>query len=170
MAIAAGAPIAASDVLDMLPRWATKALNTARQSTTTYVDDPELASISLTAGTYNIELMLFYIVASTTPKLKTNWGFSGTWNTPIRLCQGPGSTNTSSPEASTPSTFRGYTTAQDATYNSSTSGAFSGVVERAQNVVVTATGNLSLKWAQVTSTASDVSVLTGTGFRIQKIS
>src|SRR5262249_48281086 len=109
-----------------------------------------------------------YIVANTTPKLKTNWGFTGTWNTPTRFCIGPGNAQVANPETVTDVTLRGYSTTQDATYSSSTSTAFSVVRETVRNAVVTVAGNLSLQWAQGTSNANNVSVIAGTSFVVRQ--
>lgn len=159
-----------TDFLALTPIVYTKASSTDRNTTTTYADDPELKDIPLAVGTYDIELIGFYTVASTTPKLKTQWHFTGTWNSPIRNCLGPGSTNIAAPDIVTPSTAQGYVAdSQNATYNSSTSPSYSVFREVALNVTVTVAGNLSLQWAQSVSNGSNVSVKGGTSFRIRKL-
>lgn len=170
MTVFAGDPIYASTVNGVLPRLYVKSAGEARNTTTTLADDAELAGITLEAGTYSIELVLYYTLSTTTAqKIKTQWAFSGTWNSPVRACIGPGSTNTSAPDQVTPSTFRAYTDSQDAIYDSSTSASWSCVREVAANVVVTAAGNLSLQWAQNASSGNNTTVNAETAFRIQKI-
>ncbi|GGN40565.1 hypothetical protein FHR83_007008 [Actinoplanes campanulatus] len=160
-----------NSVVASLPKLYVKDNVTSRQSTTTLADDPDLAGIALAVGVYDIELLLFYTVASTTPKIKTRWGFTGTITNSIRVCHGPGSANVGAPDAVTDATFRGYgLTSQDAVYNSSTSTAYTAVTETVYGAEVTVTGNLSLQWAQSVSTASNVNVQPGSTFRIRKIS
>jgi len=157
--VAAGDPIYASDINDYRVRLVTKPSATNRISTTTLAADPHLTGLTLEAGTYDIEIVIFWTCASTTPKLKTRWGFTGTISNTLRLCHGPGSTQTAGPEAVTEVTDRAYgLTGQDAQYSTSTSAAYSAILEKAAGVVVTAVGDLSLNWAQVTSTASNVTI------------
>jgi len=167
----AGDPIYASDFNDTLPRVYPKVSGEPRDTTTTLADDAELAGITLEPGTYSIELMMFFTLTTTnTQKIKTQWAFSGTWNSPVRACHGPGSTNTAAPDVATPSTFRGYVAdTQDATYDASTSASWSAVREVAFNVVVTEAGDLSLQWAQASSSGNATTVQAETCFRIQKI-
>lgn len=157
-------------IVSSLPRTYTKDTVTPRNTVTSYADDPHLAGIPLEPGAYNIELTLFYTVASTTPRLKTQWAFSGTSTNPIRVCHGPGTTQTGGPESVTDVTMRGYAmTTQDAIYSSSTSAAYSAVVERVRGLEVTVAGDLSLRWAQVTSNAANVNVQPGSAFTVQRI-
>jgi hypothetical protein len=167
---AAGDTILASDinaVIARLPVTTTKAAATARNTTTTLADDPHLSGITLTPGTYDIELVFFYtLTTTTTQKIKTRWAFTtGTWSTTNRACHGPGSDNVDPPESVAEATFRVYTTdGQDAVYDSSTSAAYSAVREVARGVVVTVTGTLSLQWAQVASSANNTTVQAGSSF------
>lgn len=148
-----------------------KTVATARQSTTTLADDPELQGVALSTGTWDIEVVIFYTVSSTTPKLKFRYAFTGTWNggSAFRASVGPGSTNVAAPDQVTEASIRGVTLdTQDATVDSSTSAGFSVVREVARNVVVTVAGNMSVQWAQSVSTASNVTVQSGSHIRIQK--
>lgn len=148
----------------------TKANSTSRNTNAVVSNDPDLASIALEAGTYIIELVMLFTVASTTPKIKTQWAFSGSWSTPLRACMGPGNVTTpgGGPEAVQETTLRAYNSNSDATYNATTSGAYSVAREVAANVVVSGSGNLSLQWAQSTSNGSNVSVQAGSYFRITR--
>jgi hypothetical protein len=156
------------NLVDFMPQNFIKGTTTSRQNNT-YADDPDLQGIVLTEGTWSIRLGILSTVASTTPKLRTKWIFTGTWNTPNRLCIGPGSNQTADSANLTETSVKVYNTGQDATYNFSTSGLWTGITEWADSVVVTAEGSLSLQWAQVTTTASNVDVKAGTAFTIQKL-
>lgn len=152
-----------------LPVVYTKASTTNRISTTTYAADTELTSIPLAIGTYQIELMIFWLqTGSTTPKLKTQWSFSGTWGNPVRACIGAGAAQVGNPGAVTDATMAGFAaTTQDAVYSTSTSGSFSVAREIVYNANVTVAGNLAMQWAQNVSTASNVSVVAGTSFEVR---
>lgn len=157
-------------VIASLPKVYTKTSATARQSTTTLTADPDLSGITLGLGVYDIELIMFWTCANTTPKLKTRWAFSGTITNTLRLCHGPGSTQVGGPEAVSDATMRAYAlTSQDAVYSTSTSSAYSAVLEAAYGVEVSASGDLSLSWAQNVSTAANVTVQPESAFRIRKI-
>lgn len=167
---AVGDLVTADRLDDALPKIYIKAGSTSRNTTTTLAADTDLQGIALAVGTYEVELVLFYTVASTTPRLKTRWGFTGTISDTVRLCHGPGSAQVANPQDVTEATARGYgLTSQDAVYNSSTSGAYSCVLEKAAGVQVTVAGNFSLDWAQVTSNGSNVTIQAGTYFRIKRI-
>lgn len=171
MTLQAGGIIFASDINNIAGVTYTKANVTARASTTTLANDLDLTAIALGVGTYDIELVLFYTVASTTPKLKTRWAFTGTWATTLRACFGPGNVTTpaNAPDLSAETAIIAHTTdTQDSLYNSTTSGNFSAVRELARGIVVTGAGNLSLQWAQSTSNASAVSVQAGSSFSIRQ--
>lgn len=160
-----------ANVYDFFPVSYSKAAPTARLSTTTYADDPELQGIPLSVGTWEIEFTGFWTQASTTPKIKTQWGFTGTWVSTFRACTGAGSAQIGGPETVSDSTFRAYVTdTQDAIYSQSTSVAYGVFRELARNVTVTTAGNLSLKWAQNVSTASNVTLQSTSGFTVRKIS
>jgi hypothetical protein len=168
----AGDPINASDIngiISKLPTTYTKPSSTSRNTTTTLADDPFLSGIPLLVGTYDIECLIFFTTASSTPKIKTQWAFTGTWASSTRACFGPGDTNTAVPSLATPTTVRGYTTdAQEAVYGAANSGAYSAVRELVRGVTVTVAGNLSLKWAQSVSNGSNTTVQQGSAFLVTK--
>ncbi len=157
-----------------MPVTYSKAAAEPRNTTTTLANDGELAGIALGVGTWDIELLGYYTVASTTPRLKTRWALTtGTWTSSIRACTGPGNiaAPAGGPEAMQEMTTRGYSLdTQDAVYNSTTSSAYSTFRETARQVVVSVAGTLSLQWAQNTSNASNVTIQPGTCFTIRKIS
>lgn len=169
MTVFAGDPIYASDINDIIatiPLTYTKSAVESRNTTTTLADDTHLVSIPLEIGTYDIELVMFYTLSTTTTqKIKTRWAFTGTWASTTRACIGPGSANTAAPNDAAEVTLRGYVSdTQDAIYDSSTSGAYSVVREVAKGVVVTVAGNLSLQWAQNASSANNTNVQAGSAF------
>ena len=159
-----------ADLLDsMLPKTHSKATSTTRNNTASLANDDELTGIALGVGTWDITLNAFWTCASTTPKIKTRGGFTGTWTTATRTCLGPGNAQVAGPEAVTEATFRGYTTdTQDAVYSTSTSVAYSTFVEICRNVVVTVAGTLSLQWAQSTANASNTVMQAGSSFVVRQ--
>jgi hypothetical protein len=159
-----------ANIADWMPATYVKPAFTSRASTTTYADDPDLQGIALAVGTYEIELMLFYAVYSgTTQKIKTQWGFTGTWNNPDRGTLGPGAGNIASSDDAASVNARAYAANVDNIYNQLNAVNFGVGRELSRNVQVTVAGNLSLKWAQQTSSANVTRVEAGTCFNIRKI-
>lgn len=147
-----------------------KAVATSRQSTTTVTDDPELAGIALAVGTWHIRLLLlWYTDTSATPDIKTRWGFSGTWNTPLRALIGAPSSNTAAPGAITPMLMGAIATNADATYGSASGTVPYVSMEETYTATVTVAGNLSLQWAQRVSDASNSTVAAGSMFEIRQL-
>jgi hypothetical protein len=168
--VAAGDRIYASDFNNLPPKTYTKAALQARVSTTVVADDAELAGIPLAVGTYHILLTGFFSVfTTTTQKLKTQWGFTGTWNNPARACIGPAQANVAGGNAVTVMNTAGVATNGDAVYSVVNAVAYSVFQEEAFNVVVTVAGNLSLKWAQFASSANATNVADGTTFMVRKV-
>lgn len=160
-----------ANVYDFLPVTYTKPALTSRASTVTLADDPDLAGIPLTVGSWEIDLTIFYTTTvSNVPGLRTQWGFTGTWASANRLCFGPGSGQIGDSGAITDATMKAFVTdTQDAVYRSGTSSAYTGVREHVRQLTVTGAGNLSLKWAQQTSNAGATIVQPSSGFTIRKI-
>lgn len=174
MVVFGGDTVFAADfnaMLKTLPRTYYKASATSRNTTVTYTDDPELLSIPLEVGSYEIELIGFWTQATTTTqKIKTMWKFTGTWNSPIRNCMGAAAAQTGAPNAVTDVTMSGFVAdTQDAVYNTSISSSYSVFREIVLNAVVTVAGNLSLQWAQSVSSGNNTNLQLGTGFRIRKL-
>lgn len=170
---AGGDIILASDINALIaaqPLTYTKTANTARISTTALADDPEILAIPLAVGTYEIELVLFFtLTTSTTQKIKTRWGFTGTWNNTIRACIGPGINQVAAPSTVTDMQSAAYQiSGQDAIYDQAAGGTYGAAREYASGVVVTVAGSLSLQWAQVVSTAANTTVQAGTCMRVRK--
>lgn len=168
--VSAGNRIYASDVNAVAPATYTKAALQARASTIVVADDAELLNIPLAVGTYHIKLTGFFSVfTTTTQKLKTQWGFTGTWNNPVRACLGPAQTNVGGGNAVTVMNAAGIVANGDAVYSVVNAVAYSVFYEEAYNVVVTVAGNLSLKWAQFASSANVTNVADGTTFSVRKV-
>lgn len=144
-----------------------KLSSTGRTSTTTLADDPELVGIPLAIGTWNVRLLIRWTVANATPDLKTQWGFTGTWNNTSRLTIGPGLTNTAAATAVTPIRFADAATNADAAYGG-LSGPYA-TTEEAYDVVVTVAGSLSLKWCQQASDAGATTVNAGSTFEVRRL-
>jgi hypothetical protein len=152
-----------------LPQTFNKAVATDRVNNT-MTADPELAGIPLAVGTYEIDLVLMWTQLTTnTQKLRTQWGFSGTWNTPIRAVMGPGSAATSARTDVAEMQDGGYASNVDALYSVAAGAGFAVVREWCRLVTVTVAGNLSLIWAQNTTSANITSVKAGTSFVTRKI-
>lgn len=154
----------------MIPDITVKPASTDRTSTTTVADDPDLAGIALGVGTWSVRMLLFATTVTTnTQKFKTQWGFTGTWNSPIRACIGPGSTNTAARADITPSQFSGMPSNSDNTYGFAASTGFNVVEELCDFVVVTVAGTLSLKWAQASSSGNATSLKSGSSVTVRQI-
>lgn len=154
-----------------LPALLVKPGASSRSSTVTPTADPDLTGITLGIGTWEVELVLFFNQATTdTQGLQTMWGFSGTWNNPIRACVGP-------PNAS-PGTTRdsldkvnlgGFAANVGSKYLVVNGSGYVCVREISATVVVTVAGDLSLLWSQAASVANATSVQPGSYFRVKQI-
>ena len=164
---------ALQDAFDFItPQTFTKPAVSARSSTTTYAIDDDLKLISLAVGVYEVELVGFFTLTTTaTQKIKTQWCFTGTWNSPIRNCIGPGFAQTAGPASATESSFSTYISdSQDAIYDVSAGGTYTCFREVARNVTVTVAGTMALYWAQVASSANATNLQAGTSFTVRRIS
>lgn len=152
-----------------LPQTYAKAVATDRVNSA-LTADPELTGIALSVGTYEIELLgMFTQITSTTQKLKTQWGFSGTWSNPIRACFGPGAAATSGRTDIAEVQLGGFAANGDVVYSVAAGTGFVSFREISRVAVVTVAGNLSLQWAQSVTTANITSVKAGTSFVVRKI-
>lgn len=172
MTVFAGQVISASDVNNATPTIYAKAAALSRNTTTTYADDNELVGIPLAVGVYEIDLIGYFTLSTTsTQKIKTNWVFTGTWSNPVRACFGAGSNQTADRSNVTEVNIGGYTaTGQDAIYDTSNSAGYTCFRENSRAVTVTVAGNLSLQWAQSASSGNNTTLQAGTAFSIRKIS
>lgn len=161
-----------SNVIAFMPSTYAKAADTARNTTTTYADDPDLSGIPLSTGSWEVELVgNFYLTTTTAQSIKLRWGFTGTWNgaSTIRDVLGPGADNTTNAIQATSVAARGQTLTGDQTYGAPASAAYAGFREICRTVVVTVAGNLSLQWAQNSSSGNNTTVAQATHFNIRKI-
>lgn len=160
------AAVAASIVPDIIVKTAV----TDRASTTTLAADPELQGLALGIGTWWVRVCIFATTPTTsTQKIKTQWGFTGTWNSPIRMCIGPGSTNTAARTDVTPAQYNGVATSSDATYSFAASTGFNTFTEECFAVTVTVAGTMSFNWAQSASSANVTSVKPGSSIMAKQI-
>lgn len=168
--LAVGDLVTADLLQSMVPKYYVKPSNQARTSTTTMADDDDLQGIALAVGTFEVELLGFFHLSTTaTQKIKTQWAFSGTWNTPIRNIVGPGSAQTAASTDATEVNVRAAGSGSDSVYDTSVTTAFTSFREWSANVVVTVAGNLSLQWAQNASSANATNLDAGTMFRVRQI-
>lgn len=176
MGFGAGQIVYQDDLDDIQPTYKSKAGSTTRTNTTTMADDPDLSAISLDPGTYEVEFTLFYTVTGSgmtanTPRFKTRWAFSGSWSGSMRSAHGPGIVSVATdPSQVVTTTFRGVdATTQDSVYNAGSTTAYSSAEEKGF-ITVTATGNLSLQWAQhVANATANVNLQPGSYVKITKI-
>lgn len=162
-----------ANVVDFMPTTLTKTAATARASTVTPTDDPELSGIALGVGTWEIDFRGFStMVAATTNGIRTRWGFTGTAADANRLCFGAGSGNTAGAASVTlVNAIARPWLSQDSIY-SIASGAglsYAGFREVVSEFVVTVAGNFSIQWAQQTSNASTVSLMQSSAVTIRKV-
>lgn len=168
--LAVGDLVTADLLQSMVPKYYIKASVESRNTTTTLANDSDLVSIALAVGTYEIELLGFFTLSTTTAqKIKTQWAFTGTWSAPVRSIVGPGSAQVALTTDATETNLRASATNVDATYDASTSTAFSCFREWTSNAVVTVAGNLSLQWAQSASSGNNTNLQAGTAFRVRQI-
>lgn len=169
--LAVGDLVTADLLQSMVPKYYIKPSAENRNTTTALADDSDLQGIPLAVGTWEIELLGFFTLTTTTAQaLKTRWAFTGTWNNPDRNVIGPGSDNVAASDKSTTVNVRGAQAAgQDAVYQTSATTVFSNFREWTANCVVTVAGNLSLQWAQFSSSGNNTSMQGNTTFRVRQI-
>lgn len=173
MSFAAGQIVYEDDLDDLQPIMKTKNGSTPRVNTITLANDPDLSAVTLDPGDYDIEIIFHWTTTGTgtLPKMKTRWAFTGTWSGAMRACYGPGSAGVATdPAALVAVTMRGYDAlTQDAIYGMGFSGSYTGCLEKAR-ITVTATGDLSLQWAQQTiSTTATLNLNAGSYIKATKV-
>lgn len=162
--LTAGQRLTAAVLQEIIPDKKVKAAPTDRSSATTgttLTDDPELSGLTLAAGTYEIHVMLLATSASSAPDIKTTWEFTGTWTTPVRALNGPGTTATGGATANTEWRADGQAANASAAYALAATSDYSVIHEECHDVIVTVAGDLSVQWAQQTSDATATSVKPG---------
>lgn len=153
--LAAADPFAAETLRAMIDNIYVKANSTDRTTTAVVANDPDLAGIPLGVGTWHIRFKLMWAVATATPDFKTQWAFTGTWNTPARMCVGPAISNAAIPTAITVWKTAAVGVATDSTYGGGGGSVSQYYIteEEAFDITVTVAGDLALAWAQNTSSA-----------------
>jgi hypothetical protein len=128
-----------------------KAASTSRNTTTTFASDPDLAFSNVPAGTYEIELALFFDSTLAACGFKAQLSFSGTVANGILSPWGCNGTNTTQ--------ALGYQSFSGGIINVATMS--SGQATASQNwffargtVTLSTTQNVALQWAQQTSSAN----------------
>lgn len=132
-----------------------------RASTNTFADDAELKDIELTPGSYYIRAKLTMYGGTAGIPILTQWGFSGTWNNPLRLISGPTPANTTAAGSNPPQQRTAAATNSSATYGLGTSTAYHLIDEETMQITVTATGLFAVRWANQSSNAASGSVNQG---------
>src|SRR5262245_4127027 len=129
--------------------YAWKDSNETRTSTTTLALDNELKDIPLAIGRWHVFMMIAGIGGAGGIAIKTQWAFTGTWNTGfVRLVEGPSATNTADSLAGPVAMKRsGANSNTDSVYGMGTSGNYMHWTEHSAQVNVSAAGLLGLNWA-----------------------
>lgn len=148
--ITAGTKLTAALLNAMLPNLVEKAGSTSRASNTTVSDDPDL-TFAVVAGIYRVEMHLLF-------SGQTSAGFKTVWTVPSgttgnKRVQGPGSSASDSgaDNIAVRHGVHGYATA--VSYSNVRGGTQVHAIERAR-MTVTNSGNVTLQWAQMSSSAT----------------
>lgn len=145
-----------------------KSAVTARTSTTTLTDDPDLASLALASGAaYVIDLLLLMDSSNTGVGFKVNLYFTGTRANagPHGVCYSVGGSLASS--AFTIQSVSGTASITSSTVSST---AFSGIVSASLILLTSTSGNLSVQWAQNSSNGTALNLREGSFMKATKIS
>lgn len=165
-----GQDVTAALLDSMVPNIVVKGSTTDRSAVVTLADDPDLSGIALGVGTFWIRLLILATCnTSATPDFKTQWSFTGTWNTPVRACKGPGLTNSAARTDVNVVNLNGVPTNTSIVYGLPASTGYNVIEEECFNATVTVAGNLGLGWGQNVSDASTTSVKAGSAFVIRQI-
>ena len=149
------ATLAASLETDMV----FKAADLSRISTVTVANDPDL-TLSGPAGTFNIGFKCIYTSAAA-PGLRLCWGSTGTIVSGHRACVG---NTTGTAYASTVSRYRAVPAASITSTElgyGQTAAEIAIAWEEAPGMVFSTAWSITLKWAQVTSTATNLTLVAG---------
>lgn len=143
-----------------------KPADTGITSDATINADPDLSGIALPVGVHHVQVQLFAFLATnaTGVDIKVAWSFSGT-ATGNRSVLAAATTSTSRSDTTMTAAGIGLTT-EAGTGLSTTSSA---TIFEESIVTVTVAGNLAINWAQVVSTANQLSVGTNSYLRWKQI-
>lgn len=162
-AIYAGQRITANLLTQMLPLWAVKAGSTSRSATTTLADDADLILPLPRAGTWAFEAWLNYTGGTLgASDLKLSMAYSAASSFGAWGLNGITTASTSQLNAGG--------NALSASLSLGTNGGFFLTADIKGTLVATATGTLSLQWAQNTSNATATTLRQGCWIRAYQIS
>jgi len=141
-----------------------KAAATARASTTTYTNDPDLVHSNVPAGTYEIDMVLFFTGVSNTPGYKAQINFTGTVADALLSTQYTQAGNLFAQANS----FAGGNVLVIASATVFSAGAgVDGVVVKG-TVTLSNTNTVALQWAQNSSNASATNLLQMSRFSLRR--
>lgn len=144
----AGDPILATDI--KVPRFKNKSASESVTSSTVLQNDDDFV-IALEAGkTYEVRLWLHVSGHTSAGDIKTAWATTGTITSNGRSCIGPAEATTDVRDGNARFTGHGLTTPVTYGCDATTTG----VVKEELIVTCTVAGNLTLQWAQGTSSAT----------------
>lgn len=167
--ITAGERITADLLTSMISDYTVKQSSETRVSTTTLAADSELTGVSLSVGRWEVVVTGCMQGGTSGIAIKTQWAFSGTWNNPIRFCDGPTSSNTVAGGSAFSRQWTGYLTNANCIYGLATGAAYTGFREESGLIQVTVAGLMSLNWAQNVSNANGSTITQGTKIIARKI-
>lgn len=159
-----------ADLLDaMIPDITVKQTTENRISTTTLAADSDLQGVSLSVGRWEIVVTGGWQSSTAATVAKSQWAFTGTWNNPLRMCDGPTSTNTTAGNGAYSRQWTSYATNANAVYGLASSSAYTHFREECALIVVTVAGLMSFNWAQNASSANNTGLVTGSKLIARKI-
>lgn len=147
----AGEDILASDI--KIPRFIQKAATESVTSSTVLQNDDDFV-IPLTPGVYEIRLWLHVTGHATAGDIRTAWATTGTITSNGRSVIGPSAATTDVTDGNARFSGHAITTAVICGCDAATSG----VVKEELVVTCSVAGNLTLQWAQGTSSATSTNV------------
>lgn len=159
-----------ANVTAFMPVAVSKSAATDRISTTTIIDDPELQGVALSVGTWEIVVEGLWTQANAAADIATMWGFTGTAAVVKRKCMGIANTDAAAPNLATDMNFSGADTNVTQSYGTSASTTQAVFRESCNAFVVTVAGNFSFQWAQLVSTAANVTMRPGSTITVRRIS
>jgi hypothetical protein len=169
--IAAGQRITTNLLNAMIPVVIRKPSSTARTSTTTLADDPDLTFQLAANSVYFVEFMIKYATpgASGTAGFKTGWTVpSGASGNRTSVGAGSAATDTGADNMATHTGVHGYATAE--TYGSRLTSTTNQLwLIETSTVNTSSAGTCAFQWAQQTSNASATTVFSDSIMRITQL-
>lgn len=148
-----------------------KPSDTSRNTTTTLANDPHLA-LALATGTYIIEMVCLVSSTSVTPDIKIAFGFSGTatggWGS-LSVNGNAMWGSMSAPNSQTARDLFAFNGSDNDSYGLSASPTNGNGFHTRGLIVVTATGTVTMMWAQNTSDAANTTLKAGSALTARKV-